>query len=95
MGKKLSEAEVARYEHDGLLSRWMRQPRRGAAATARPTVKRHFAGGPSNMPTRCSLVLLGLVLSLSTAGCADSGTASDNDKHGVFYGGASVGGTRP
>jgi hypothetical protein len=47
------------------------------------------------MPTRFWLVLIALVLCLSTAGCADPGTASDNNKHGVFYGGASVGGTRP
>jgi len=39
--------------------------------------------------------VMGLVLSLLTAGCADPGTASDNDKRGVFYGGVSVGGTGP
>ena len=39
--------------------------------------------------------VMGLVLSLLTAGCADTGTASDNDKRGVFYGGVSAGGTGP
>jgi hypothetical protein len=47
------------------------------------------------MPIRFWLALIGLVLSLSAAGCADPGTASDNDKHGVFYGGVSAGGARP
>jgi hypothetical protein len=39
--------------------------------------------------------MIGLMLSLLAAGCADRDTASDNDKHGEFYGGVSAGGTRP
>ena len=39
--------------------------------------------------------VIGLMLLLLTAGCADAGAASDNDKRGVFYGGVSAGGTRP
>lgn len=39
--------------------------------------------------------LCGLLASLLTAGCADSGAASDNDKRGGFYGGMSGGGTWP
>jgi hypothetical protein len=41
------------------------------------------------------LALIGLLLSLLAAGCADSGAASDNDKHNGFYGGISGGGTWP
>jgi hypothetical protein len=37
------------------------------------------------------LGLIGLFLSLVLAGCADSGTGSDNDKRGVFYGGVTGG----
>ena len=47
------------------------------------------------MKKRYWFSVIGLVLSLLTAGCADPGTASDNDKRGVFYGGVSAGGTRP
>ena len=41
--------------------------------------------------------LIGLLLSLLAAGCAESesGAASDNDKHSGFYGGVSGGGTWP
>jgi len=39
--------------------------------------------------------VMGLVLALLAAGCADTGTNSDNDKRGVFYGGVSAGGARP
>jgi hypothetical protein len=47
------------------------------------------------MKRRYWFSVMGLVLSLLTAGCADPGTASDNDKRGVFYGGVSASGTRP
>jgi hypothetical protein len=47
------------------------------------------------MKIRCWFFVMGLVSPLLTAGCADPGTASDNDKRGVFYGGVSAGGTRP
>jgi hypothetical protein len=40
-------------------------------------------------------ILLGLLVVLLVAGCADSGNSSDNDKRGVFYGGISAGGARP
>jgi hypothetical protein len=39
--------------------------------------------------------LLGLLLALLAAGCADDRDASDSDKRGGFYGGVSAGGTRP
>jgi hypothetical protein len=41
------------------------------------------------------IAVLGLLLSLLVAGCADTGAASDNDRRGVFYGGISGGGSRP
>jgi hypothetical protein len=42
------------------------------------------------------MTILGFVgLLLLAAGCADNGTASDNDKPPVFYGGVSSGGSRP
>ena len=47
------------------------------------------------MKRRYWFSVLGLVLSLLTASCADTGTTSDNDKRGVFSGGVSAGGTRP
>jgi hypothetical protein len=47
------------------------------------------------MRTRRGFAVIGLLLALLTAGCADTGAASDNDKRGVFYGGVSAGGTRP
>ena len=47
------------------------------------------------MRTRYWCAVIGLLLALVAAGCADSGTASDNDKRGVLYGGVSAGGTRP
>jgi hypothetical protein len=49
----------------------------------------------SSGANRYWFAVMGLVLSLLTAGCADSGSASDNDKRGGFYGGVSAGGTRP
>jgi len=39
--------------------------------------------------------LIGLLLALLAAGCANDGAASDNDRHGSFYGGISGGGTWP
>jgi hypothetical protein len=39
--------------------------------------------------------LIGLLLSLLAAGCADSGAASDDKRHPVFYGGTTGGGTWP
>ncbi len=47
------------------------------------------------MKPRYWFSVIGLMLSLLAAGCADPGAASDNDKRGVFYGGVSAGGTRP
>ena len=39
---------------------------------------------------------IAVLLSLLVAGCADSGSSSsDQDKHGVFYGGVSGGRTWP
>ncbi len=64
-------------------------------ASARQTARRRSATRPPDMSTRFWLALIGLVLSVLAGGCTDSGTASDNDKHGVFYGGVSAGGTRP
>jgi len=40
-------------------------------------------------------ILLWLLVSLLSAGCADNGAASDNGKRGGFYGGISGGGTWP
>ena len=39
--------------------------------------------------------VIGLLLVLLMAGCADTGSTSDNDKRGVFYGGITGGATRP
>jgi hypothetical protein len=47
------------------------------------------------MPAISWLAVIGLVLTGLIGGCAASGTAADADKHPVFYGGATVGGTRP
>ncbi|MBV8507166.1 MAG: hypothetical protein JOZ11_15330 [Alphaproteobacteria bacterium] len=51
------------------------------------------------MSTRRGFAAIGLLLALLTAGliagCADTGSTSDNDKRGVFYGGVTGGGTRP
>jgi hypothetical protein len=40
-------------------------------------------------------VLTALGFVFLAVGCAGSGTASDNDEHGGFYGGISGGGTWP
>jgi hypothetical protein len=47
------------------------------------------------MRTRRGFAVIGLLLALLTAGCADTGATSDDDKRGVFYGGVSAGGARP
>jgi hypothetical protein len=47
------------------------------------------------MPAISWLALIGLVLSVLIGGCTASGTAADDDKHPVFYGGVTAGGTRP
>jgi hypothetical protein len=47
------------------------------------------------MRTRFWFGVIGLLLALLAAGCADTGTTSDNDKHGVLYGGVSGGRTWP
>jgi hypothetical protein len=39
--------------------------------------------------------LLALVVSLFSAGCANDGAASNNDRQGGFYGSISGGGIRP
>jgi hypothetical protein len=41
------------------------------------------------------LGLIGLLLTLSAVGCADTGAASDNNKRPVYYGGVTGGGTWP
>jgi hypothetical protein len=43
----------------------------------------------------CWALLLGLVVTLLAAGCANKDTASDNNQRGGLYGGISAGGTRP
>ncbi len=40
-------------------------------------------------------VLIGMLVALLSAGCADNGGASGDDKRGGFYGGISGGGTWP
>jgi hypothetical protein len=40
-------------------------------------------------------ILLGLLMVLLAAGCADSSASPDSDKRGGFYGGVSGGGTWP
>jgi hypothetical protein len=40
-------------------------------------------------------ILLGLLMALLIAGCADTGNSSDDDRRGVLYGGISGGGARP
>ena len=47
------------------------------------------------MRALCRLALIGLLISLLAAGCANSDAASDKDRHGSFYGGISGGGTWP
>ena len=47
------------------------------------------------MRRKRGFAVVGLLLALLTAGCADTGSTSDNDKRGVFYGGVTGGGTRP
>jgi hypothetical protein len=47
------------------------------------------------MKKRFWFSVIALMLSLTAVGCADPGSASDNGKRGVFYGGVSAGGTRP
>jgi hypothetical protein len=47
------------------------------------------------MTARTWLAIIALLLFLPAGGCADTGSASDNDKRGVFYGGVSTGGARP
>jgi hypothetical protein len=47
------------------------------------------------MKRSCWFAVIGFVLVLSAAGCADTGATSDNDKHGAFYGGVSGGRTWP
>lgn len=41
------------------------------------------------------LAVIGLMLSLLGAGCADRANSSDSTEHGGFYGGVSGGWTRP
>jgi hypothetical protein len=47
------------------------------------------------MRTRSFLTVIGLMLSLVGVGCANSGSSSDHDNRGVFYGGVTGGGTWP
>ena len=56
---------------------------------------RRGRNGQEAMRTKRGFAVMGLLLVLLTAGCADTGANSDNDKRGVFYGGVSAGGTRP
>jgi hypothetical protein len=46
-------------------------------------------------PTKSWVALIALLLSLFFAGCVGSGAASDDDKHPVFYGGVTGGGSWP
>jgi hypothetical protein len=43
---------------------------------------------------RYFLIALTLLACLTVFGCANSGDTSDDDRHGVFYGGVSGGVTR-
>jgi len=48
------------------------------------------------MTTGCWFAVIAVLLAVLAAGCTDRGGASsDNDRHPVFYGGVSGGGTRP
>jgi hypothetical protein len=80
MGKKLSASKAARYGRDGLLypvdAFTRAEPRRYRNCLER-----------RDMRARFQLGVIGLLLSLTLAGCADSAAGSDNDKRGVFYGG--------
>jgi hypothetical protein len=54
-----------------------------------------FPGLPCRPPGMTILALIGLLLTLWSAGCAETGTTSDNDKRPVFYGGVNGGVTQP
>jgi hypothetical protein len=47
------------------------------------------------MRTNSWFAVVGLLLTLLFAGCADTGSASDDGKRPVFYGGVTGGGTWP
>jgi hypothetical protein len=47
------------------------------------------------MRTRGWISSIAVLLSLLATGCTDTGAASDNDRHGGFYGGVSGGMSRP
>jgi hypothetical protein len=47
------------------------------------------------MRTNSWFAIVGLLLTLLGAGCANTGSASGDDKHPVFYGGVTGGGTWP
>ena len=65
------------------------------ARFAERTMKRRCATKRRDMRARFRLGVIGLLLSLTLAGCADSAAGSDNDKRGVFYGGVTGGYSRP
>jgi hypothetical protein len=83
MGKKLSAREVARF-----------MPRR-SRGSGKQIAKRRFSMGWCGVQQNPWLALIGLLLSLAVAGCADTSAGSDNDKRGVFYGGVTGGHTWP
>src|SRR5215469_11162002 len=87
MRRNLSRAESARYERNGLFFP-MDAFSRGKVREQMPVYE------PVTMRSSVFAVL-GLVLPLLAAGCADTGSSSDNDRHSVFYGGVSGGGLRP
>lgn len=104
MGKKLSPG--ANQCHSGARARpASREPRNTVSAelwsrlvfmVSGPALRASRNDSESKgMKPRCWFSVIGLMLSLLAAGCADPGAASDNDKRGVFYGGVSAGGTRP
>src|SRR4029077_14495576 len=76
----------------GLRSRVVRSGRLSAAAGGSEVDERE--GRRVSMQMRWS-ILLGLLVALLMAGCADSGNSSDNDRRGGLYGGIFGGGARP
>jgi hypothetical protein len=53
-----------------------------------------FPGLPSGHPGMTILVLIGFLMTLLSAGCADTGASDEHSRDGI-YGGVSAGGARP
>jgi hypothetical protein len=94
MGKKRSDAEIARYEHDGGMICNQPASRRNPGPT-RPSPSPLKGGSRLSPGRRVGLAVALLSTALALAACAAPDRTSDEERRGGFYGTVSGGMSHP